>query len=180
MKNLIVFIFLFTICSCSSRHCTECVETEHTIMSTSGLENLSIYSANIVTEYDTYFRVAISNTNVEWTSASFRMYNGNTTLIDLAEEIQWRIEANAINGQTTFLTIPIEGINDEGKFPEDEVFFEGTLSSAEHQVSYSGSTHFYICDNVSDDFSRIECRYSCQIGSNGFSGEDCSGFGCPF
>jgi hypothetical protein len=178
MKKLIIHIILISIASCGTSYCDECVETEHTVSSPTGLDNLSIISANIVSEYNTYYKVLIEHDQAQWDSASIIMIKDETVLTDINQSIN--IETtDYMNMYFTYLTIPISDINYKGEFPTGRVSFEGILSSSDHNVLFTGSTHFYNCESIIDDFKADDCRFSCQIVPDGFGEYSCSSQLCP-
>jgi hypothetical protein len=179
MKNLIILFALISIASCGPSYCDECVETEHTVTSSTGLANLSITSANIVTEQNTYYRLVIKHEKAIWSTASMRIYKNGVTFLDLNEEVSLNTSVYNSEQNFTYLSIPISGINDNGEFPTDQVYFEGTLSSSNHTIEFSGSTHFYKCESIIEDFDPADCRYSCQIESLDFGEYNCESQLCP-
>lgn len=180
MKYLLTTIILVSSLSCGPSYCDECVDTEHTIVSSTGLQNLSIYSANIVSEYNTYYKVVIEHDPAEWNNASIRIFKDEITLIDMNQGINIKTITYSSTDVSSILTIPITDININGEFPNGEVHFEGSLSSDDHSLTFTGSTHFYQCESVIDDFDQLDCRYSCQISHVGFGEYDCTSQLCPF
>lgn len=181
MKIFFALFALLSICSCGPSYCDACVETEHTITSSTGLKNLSIYSSNIVSEYNTFYKIAVEHDSVDWTGASIIMHNKGGNLINLNEGISLDTDDYYTQKQSTILTIPMKDISENGAFPEGEVFFEGTLSSTTHKIVFTGSTHFYRCETIIEDFIQDDCRHSCQIGVSGYEpGNTCSSQQCPF